>query len=492
MNPLLYEINTRCWLRELSDRLGRPVTLASVPDEEVARWQQLGFTHVWLMGVWTTGARARDLALNEPNLRRAYDEALPGWHKEDVAGSPYSVAEYKVPRALGANTGLREFRAKLHRAGLKLILDFVPNHLGLDHAWLREQPDLFVQSPAEAEGTFAQETVSGRRWIAHGKDPYFPCWTDVAQLDYRLPATRAAMKKQLLSLAALCDGVRCDMAMLVLNSVFARTWAGFPIAGVPPETEFWAETVPEVTKAQPGFLFLAEVYWEMEARMQALGFDYTYDKHLYDDLIRKNPAGAQRRLLESPPKFTAACAHFLENHDEPRVAASLELPEHRAAALATLGLPGMRFLHEGQLTGARLRIPVQLGRRRAEAPQPAVQKMYVTLLTTLSATAVGQGQGEILSPREAWPGNPTAPNFIVAQWQARRLEFDLVAVNLAPHRSQCYVPLKIPELDAFNWSMRDLLGTEAYERFGSDLAAQGLYLDLPEHAAQIFHFAPIG
>jgi len=491
MNPILYEINTRCWLHELSERLGQPVTLTTVPDEEFARWQKLGFTHIWLMGVWTTGSRARRLALEEPNLRRAYDESLPGWRKEDVAGSPYSIAEYKVPRALGGNSALQDFRAKLHRAGLKLILDFVPNHLGLDHRWLREQPDLFVQSATEVEGTFSQPTKAGVRWIAHGKDPYFPCWTDVAQLDYRLPATRAAMRKQLLSVAARCDGVRCDMAMLLLNEVFERTWAGFPNTGARLETEFWAEAIAAVAKEQPGFLFLAEVYWDLEARIQRLGFDFTYDKHLYDDLISRNAASAQRRLLESPPEFTSACAHFLENHDEPRVAGKLPLAEHRAAALVILGLPGMRFLHEGQLIGARIKIPAQLDRRPIEPPDAGVQQMYDALLTTLSTTAVGTGKGEILQPREAWPGNPTAQNFIVVQWVARRPEFDLVVVNLAPHRSQCYVPLKAANLGDYNWSMRDLLGQEAYERFGSDLEAQGLYLDLPEHGAQVFHFAPI-
>ena len=362
--------------------------------------------------------------------------------------------------------------------------------------------------------------MAGRRWIAHGKDPHFPCWTDVAQLDYRRPETREAVQELLMAVAAQCDGVRCDMAMLLLNEVFERTWAGYPSAGPLPKTEFWAEAIPAARQAQPDFLFLAEVYWDLEARIQGLGFDYTYDKHLYDDLIWRKAAGAQRRLLESPPEFTAACAHFLENHDEPRVAAKLALPEHRASALVILGLPGLRFLQEGQLTGARIKIPVQLSRRPLEAPQPEVQKMYDATLTTLSATAVGRGRAEILSPREAWPGNPTAQNFIVVQWQAqspdnpptppppsppasarprrneveagrRGTEFDLVAVNLAPHRSQCYVPLKMPKLADYNWSMRDLLGTEAYERFGSDLEAQGLYLDLAAHGAQLFHFAPI-
>jgi hypothetical protein len=490
MNPILYEINTRCWLRELSNLHERPVTLADVPEEEFARWQRLGFTHLWLMGVWTTGPRARQLALHEPNLRRAYDEALPGWREADVAGSPYSIANYEVPAELGGETGLEEFRKRLQRAGLKLMLDFVPNHLGLDHPWLSEQPELFVQSPVEVEGTFAQPTPVGSRWIAHGKDPYFPCWTDVAQLDYRRAETRAAMREQLLSLAARCDGVRCDMAMLLLNDVFTRTWREFPTSGAPPRLEFWEEAIPAVKQGHPDFLFLAEVYWELEERLQSLGFDFTYDKHLYDDLIHRNHSWAQRRVLELPSRFLAASAHFLENHDEPRVAALLSPDEHRAAALATLGLPGMRFLHEGQLGGARIKLPVQLGRRAIEPVQKEVQQMYEAMLTILRTTAVGCGEGRVLPPRPAWPGNPSGQNFMVVQWQISPPDFDVVVVNLARHRSQCYAPLTVPGLAEFNWSMRDRLGTESYVRVGSDLEAQGLYLDLPAHGSQLFHFAP--
>jgi hypothetical protein len=189
-HPLLYEINTRCWLGELSDRHQRAITLATVPDAEFALWQQFGFTHIWLMGAWPTGPRARAIALNEPGLRRAYDEVLPGWRDGDVGGSPYSIAAYEVSPALGGDTGLKAFRAKLHQHGMKLILDFVPNHVGIDHEWVGQQPELFVQSTQAVAGTFEQTTATGPRWIANGKDPYFAPWTDVAQLDYRRPGTR--------------------------------------------------------------------------------------------------------------------------------------------------------------------------------------------------------------------------------------------------------------------------------------------------------------
>ncbi len=489
-HPLLYQINTRCWLKDLSTQLKRPVTLASVPDREFTLWQQAGFTHIWLMGVWTTGAKARVIAVNHPDLRREYDKVLPGWTDADVVGSPYSIADYSVPKTLGGDAELQQFRAKLNARGMKLVLDFVPNHLGLDHAWVREQPDLFVQSPKPVDGTFEVKTSAGPRWIAHGKDPYFAPWTDVAQLDYRTSATRAAMRKLLLSVAAKCDGVRCDMAMLLLNEVFARTWMHLPAAGPKLALEFWPEAIKEAKQAQPGFIFMAEVYWGLEGQLQSLGFDFTYDKALYDDLIWRHAAEAQRKLLTHPADYVTRSVHFLENHDEPRVAEKLSPVENRAAALAILGLPGMRFLHEGQLTGAKIKVPVQLGRRPVEPVQAEVQASYDNLLAALQKSFIGQGNAQIVPPRAAWEGNASHQNFITVLWPGTGDQFDVVVVNLAPHRSQCYVALNIPGLAERHWTMRDLLGAETYERVGSDLAQHGLYLDVPAHGAQIFRVEP--
>src|SRR6185369_9606482 len=111
-------------------------------------------------------------------------------------------------------------------------------------------------------------------------------------------------------------------------------------------TEFWADAIAAVRRRLPEFIFLAEVYWGLEERLQSLGFDYTYDKTLYDRLISWQPGGVQKHLLGLKLAQISAGAHFLENHDEPRVAAKLEFPAHRAAALTILSLPGMRFVHE--------------------------------------------------------------------------------------------------------------------------------------------------
>src|SRR5438132_4907763 len=101
MFPLLYEINTRCWLRELSDQAARAVTLGNVPEQQFEQWRRLGFTHIWLMGAWSSGPLARAQALAHPSLRQSYSEVFPGWLEEDVAGSPYAIADYRVAQSLG-------------------------------------------------------------------------------------------------------------------------------------------------------------------------------------------------------------------------------------------------------------------------------------------------------------------------------------------------------------------------------------------------------
>lgn len=489
-HPLVYEINTRCWLRELSDRLGSKITLATVPDAEFEKWRRLGFTHVWLMGVWTTGARSRACSRNLPGLRSACRQMMPDFSVADILGSPFAIAGYQVPRPLGGDSGLRKFRQKLSDFGLKLILDFIPNHTGLDHAWLAERPDLYVQSAGPQKEFFREDTPAGVRWIAHGKDPFFPAWADTAQLDHRNPATRAAVLGELRSVAEMCDGVRCDMAMLVLNDVFARTWGAGSASPPAPASEFWADAISTVKLGRPDFLFFAEAYWDLEARLHELGFDYTYDKRLYDYLVAHNYPEVRRHLSAVAGTFLRASAHFLENHDEARVKTLLPWPEHRAAALVTLGVPGLRLLHDGQIAGASCRISVHCGRRPLETPDPEIQVWYEQTLAALSTSFVGRGAGEVIETRRAWSENPTSDSFVVIQWQEAGPAFDLVVVNLAAHQSQCYARLTAKGLADHNWRMRDLIGPEAYERAGDDLQRQGLYLDVPAHGAQLFRFEP--
>ncbi len=478
-HPLVYEVHTRQWLAELGVR-----TLDAVADETLAELAARGVTHLWLMGVWPTGPRSRAQAVAHAGLRAEYDLALPGWLDEDVRGSPYAIAEYQVAAEFGGDRALAALRARLHRHGIGVILDFVPNHTGLDHGWIEAHPERFVWAPDEFPDSFR----SGPRCVAHGKDPYFAGWTDTAQLEYRRAETRAAMRDVLASIAERCDGVRCDMAMLALSDVFARTWRHLPLAAADDEAgEFWADAIADVRRTDSAFTFLAEAYWGLEGRLCELGFDYAYDKHLYDLVVHDRPWDVQPHLL-GLGAHTARRAHFLENHDEPRAASAIALELHRAAALLTLGLPGMRFLHHGQLAGARRFARIQLGRRAGEPRDAAIAAVYDRLLAALAASPVGKGDAQVLAPRRAWDDNPTAGGFTLVQWRARGADdrFDLVVVNLLPHRAQCRVVPDVPGLAPHTWQLADRLGDERWVRDGHELASAGLFLDLPARGAQLF------
>ena len=487
--PILYELNTRCWLRELALQAGCRVTLSNVPEPLVVEWARRGFTHIWLMGVWTSGPAAREQALTSTGLFREFDLALPDWVDQDVAGSPYAIAAYLVPRNLGGESGLKKFRRLLRKYGLKLVLDFVPNHVGLGHPWVRARPGLFV--PANALDPLAIVVGPSRSpaRLSHGRDPHFPPWADTVQLDYRRPDTRAFMIEELKRLAARCDGVRCDMAMLLLNDVFGETWRNHPCRDEVATGEFWSQAIAGVRGAHPDFLLLAEAYWNRERDLLNLGFDFAYHKRVAD-AICEQPESVQQELLDSRDWLVRG-AHFLENHDERRAADRLTPATHRVAAFVMLTLPGLRFLHEGQLAGWKVRTPVQLGRRFQEPADPAVEAIYDQLLSTLQNTAVGRGTGELLAPRPAWDDNPTTKWFVLVQWQGAPDEFYLAVANLAPHRSQCYAPLTVAHLARHDWQLFDVLGGQGHERGGDELRARGLFLDVPAHAAQLFQFRPL-
>jgi hypothetical protein len=316
------------------------------------------------------------------------------------------------------------------------------------------------------------------------------------------------MIRELESVALRCDGVRCDMAMLVLQDVFARNWVHFPNLETDPEgqvtkpasedevpgdfSEFWVEAIGAVKKARPQFLFLAEAYWGLEERLITCGFDFAYDKTLLDELLAGGPSGVARHLRALPANALAARAHFLENHDEPRIASRLALGALPPAALLLLCLPSMRMLYHGQLTGAKIRASIHLRRVPLEEVQPEIAAFYEQVLAKLPETAVGRGQSKLLEPLEAWEGNPSAGNFVVIQWQLKPDEFDLVVLNLAGHPSQCFVKLAIDGLSARDWRARNLLGTEEYVRTAKQFEDGGLFLDAASHAAQLFHFVATG
>ena len=362
-NPSLLEIPARPWLARLSARAGRRLTLGDVPDEELDRIASRGFHGIWLMGLWTTGPRARHLALGYPDLLRTYERQVPDWTPADVPGSTYAIAAYDPPSDLGGWTGLARFRERLAERRVGLMLDLVPNHHGIDHPWLDDHPDRLVRGTprdlAKSPGDwFVHTTPDGEdRIFAHGRDPHFAGWTDTVQIDHRRSDARQAMSELLLDLAARCDGLRCDVAMLPLPDVFERTW------GAGPEDEagdFWAEAIAGLRERFPDFVLMAEVYWGLGPRLCDEGFDFAYDKELHDALVADDLDAIRTRTGLDAGEH-ARFVHFLENHDELRAQPTFE-GRLRAAAAIAYSLPGLRFFQEGQAEGWTERCPVQLGR----------------------------------------------------------------------------------------------------------------------------------
>lgn len=363
--PILYEINTWVWLHELSQKYKRPIHLGNVPAKEWDAIASLKVDAVWFMGVWERSPASVRIAMENKTLVADFRRALPDFSAADNIGSAYSVRRYVVDKHSGGPEGLTVARRMLAKRGTRLILDFVPNHVASDHPWVSKHPEYFIQGSADDlkrdPDSFME--VAGKVF-AWGRDPYFPAWRDVLQLNAFGPGLRRAAIETVSSIAGQCDGIRCDMAMLLMNKIFERTWGdrGGHRAGTPPGTEYWQDVIQAVRGDYPDFLFMAEAYWDQEWGLQQQGFDYCYDKRLYDRLVYEN-AESVRLHLVADLSYQGKLVRFIENHDEPRAASTFSPQKERLAAVTAATLPGARLFHEGQFEGRKVRLPVFLKQR---------------------------------------------------------------------------------------------------------------------------------
>jgi hypothetical protein len=483
VHPHLYEINTWSWLEQLSKKLSRAIRLDEVPDSEWDWIADRGFDIAWLMGVWQRSPASRQIALSDPANFPQYDRVLPGWKPSDVVGSPYAVASYTPDQRIGTWASLDRVREKLHKRKIALFLDFVGNHTALDHRWTHEHPDFYVtgsQEEFEKEPAlfFPVESKSGTRFLARARDPYFPPWKDVAQLNHFNPAMRAAQIAELRSIAQHCDGVRCDMAMLHLNSIFSWIW-GARLKGVPtPEKEFWSEAHAAV----PDLALLAEAYWGTEPRLLDLGFSFAYDKELYD-AVRDGKLDAIRSRLEGDPAEQQRQARFLENHDEAR--RPIVFGNERLQAVGTLmgTLPGMRFYHQGEIEGRRNHLPITLRLPADEPPDPASAAFFDQILRITKDDAFHSGDWKMV--QTVAEGDSTAGNLFVYEWRSPQA-WKLIAVNMSGATAQGRVKLPGRTQRGKTYIFCDQLNGVKYPRSGDEIADVGLFVRRDAYGAHLF------
>lgn len=483
---LIHEINTRVWLKQLSIKYGKDITLNILPDEEIKQLKKFGFQAIWLMGVWHSSKKGREIALNHEALYREFLNVLPDLKDADIVCSPYSIAGYEIDHSLADRKGMIDFKGRLHKYGMKLILDFVPNHVAIDHPWVKAHPGYFIgatlQDMRNDSNTFF--SVQNKTVLAHGKDPYFPAWTDVAQLNYFNPQTRKAMQDELVKVAALCDGVRCDMAMLIFKRVQKQIWGKRVYAGnkfSEPQTEFWQDAIAEVKKIYPDFFFIAEVYWGLESELVSLGFDYVYDKAFYDAIKETNIEGIRANLTDKG-QLVRKRLRFIENHDQDRAASVFGVEKSKASALLMLLASGAHLLHQGQMEGFTKKLPVQLIRAPKEEINRDLFLFYEQLLLNLKIISKANSQWVLRETFPAWKGNPTFRNFFVFSQDNRYL----AVINYSKTQSQCYVYLDLVGLKAKNVLFKDLLGSVEYVRSIDEITSRGLYLDMPAYGFHLF------
>lgn len=460
------------------------MTLADVPDGEWDRLAALGFDLVYLLGVWQRSVAGRRHFRTDAASFRHFDRAAPGWKVESIVGSPFSIVDYSPDARIGDWDALDAVRAKLHARGMRLVLDFVPNNLGPDHPWLESHPEYFVQG-SEADfkrdpSAFILVERAGKPplFIARGRDPYFAPWTDTAQVNYFEPAAREAMRAVLRSVAGHCDGLRCDMAMLVLNDVFARTW-GALLGGRPsPPDEFWPGVIAELPA---DFLWMAEVYWDMEGRLQSLGFDFTYDKRLYD-LLRGANAHDLRAHLAADAAYQARLARFLENHDEHRAMEAYGRSRVPGLAMLVATLPGLRFFHQGQLEGRSVHLPMPLNAARHEAPDAQLRAHYERVLRAADDELFHGGEWRLVPVAPG--GDASHENLLAWRWRLGD-DYALCVLNLGngPAQARLFIADDLPS--GSSHAFEDVLDGQRYVREHADIERDGLYVRLDAHCAHL-------
>lgn len=483
--PRLLELNVRIWLK----RFGKDATFSSVTDEQIKTWKEMGIDLIWLMGIWNNNKDVITEYCFEPDLINSYNGSLKDWQTDDVIGSPYSIDKYEVNPTLGTKEELLKFKSRLNENGIKLILDFVCNHFSAKSSliWTNKEIFLFADEYIFKNDpyTFYPSPVNHKEFLAHGRDPLFPPWKDTAQINFFSDDARKFLIDVLKDLTEVCDGVRCDMAMLPLNNIFFNTWIGVikKHGYERPDKEFWEVAIDEVKKKRSDFLFIAETYWDLEWQLQNLGFDFTYDKRLTDRLISGDVKSIKDHL-NAEISYQDRSVRFLENHDEDRAIVKLGRERSMAAAVIISTIPGIAFYFDGQCEGKKVKLPLQLAREPEEKRDEKIKEFYRNLFSITKEEIFRNGEWRLLEPIAVNQNDQSYENLFA--WEFRyENQLRIIVVNYSTVTSRCRLKFNIGE-DLTEIQLNDLLNKNNYKRSVKEITEKGLFVELKSFNSHIF------
>src|SRR3990172_2165904 len=387
--------NSYVWMEQLSQKYKHWVkTLDQIPDEELDLLARHGFTGLWLIGLWE-----RSKASQRIKQRMGIADAV---------ASAYSLHSYDIAADLGGWEALNNLRERAWKRGIRLSADMVPNHMGIDSAWVIEHPDWFLSLnnppyPAYSftSGDLSDDTRVGifiedhyynktdaavvfkrldrytgdARFIYHGNDGTSFPWNDTAQLDYSQARVREAVIQVILHVARNFPIIRFDAAMTLAKKHIQRLWFPQPGEGgaIPSRSErgmtmdefeaaipqeFWREVVDRVAAEVPDTLLLAEAFWLMEGYfVRTLGMHRVYNSafmHMLRDEHNAKYRLVIRNTLEFDPQILKRYVNFMSNPDEKTAIEQFGSGDKYFGVCTLLAtLPGLPMFGHGQIEGFR-------------------------------------------------------------------------------------------------------------------------------------------
>jgi alpha-amylase len=318
-NSVIYEVNIRQY---------SPEGTFNAFTKDIPQLKELGVKIIWVMPIFPISQTKRKATGGDDSK---FASEMPAAEQHKYLGSYYAVSDFKkVNPEFGTIEDFRNLVKTAHENGIYVILDWVPNHTGWDHVWIKNHPEYYTQN-AKGEIIDPVNPETGKSWG----------WTDVADLNYDNQNLRAEMTADMMHWIKNeeIDGFRCDVA-----------------GNVP--LDFWQQAIPQLRK-QKSIFMLAEAWEPALLKNNLFDMAYGWDGHHTMNKIAQGKETVKQfdAYIEKINKDYEAndiLMNFVDNHDENSWNGTIKsrLGEAEAAMTALSYLmPGMPLVYSGNEYG---------------------------------------------------------------------------------------------------------------------------------------------